>query len=107
LGLISELDHGSETFWLSAETFRINSKHSLLWRCLMSDSILRLQSAGADVVIKTHPFAEIIYWGPHLSHFSPQDAASLTRPVANGRLDVDSPSPDGRAGPRAVWRAGD
>jgi alpha-galactosidase len=43
----------------------------------MSDSILRLQSAGADVVIKTHPFAEIIYWGPHLSHFSPQDAASL------------------------------
>lgn len=57
----------------------------------MSDSIVRLQSAGADVVIKTHPFAEIIYWGPHLSHFSPQDAASLTRPVANGRLDVDSP----------------
>jgi alpha-galactosidase len=35
----------------------------------MSDSIVRLQSAGADVVIKTHPFAEIIYWGPHLSHF--------------------------------------
>ncbi|MFS9532084.1 hypothetical protein Q6239_01025, partial [Klebsiella pneumoniae] len=40
----------------------------------MSDSIIRLQSAAADVVIKTHPFAEIIYWGPHLSHFSPQDA---------------------------------
>ena len=39
----------------------------------MSDSILRLQSAAADVVIKTRPFAEIIYWGPHLSHFSPQD----------------------------------
>ncbi|MBR7437095.1 alpha-galactosidase, partial [Klebsiella pneumoniae] len=57
----------------------------------MSDSIIRLQSATADVVIKTHPFAEIIYWGPHLSHFSPQDADSLTRPVANGRLDVDSP----------------
>ena len=57
----------------------------------MSDSILRLQSAVADVVIKTHPFAEIIYWGPHLSHFSPQDAASIARPVANGRLDVDSP----------------
>lgn len=29
----------------------------------MSDSILRLQSAAADVVIKTRPFAEIIYWG--------------------------------------------
>ena len=57
----------------------------------MSDSILRLQSAAADVVIKTRPFAEIIYWGPHLSHFSPQDAASIARPVANGRLDVDSP----------------
>ena len=57
----------------------------------MSDSILRLQSAAADVVIKTRPFAEIIYWGPHLSHFTPQDAASIARPVANGRLDVDSP----------------
>ena len=57
----------------------------------MSDSILRLQSAAVDVVIKTRPFAEIIYWGPHLSHFSPQDALSIARPVANGRLDVDSP----------------
>lgn len=57
----------------------------------MSDSILYLQSATTDVVIKTHPFAEIIYWGAHLTHFSPQDITSLTRPVANGRLDVDSP----------------
>ena len=29
----------------------------------MQDSILRLESATVDVVIKTHPFAEIIYWG--------------------------------------------
>ena len=57
----------------------------------MSDSILRLQSATVDVVIKTQPFAEIIYWGPHLAHFSPQDADTLARPIANGRLDVDSP----------------
>mgnify|MGYP000066657846 FL=1 len=40
----------------------------------MQDSILRLESATVDVVIKTHPFAEIIYWGPHLQHFSPQNA---------------------------------
>jgi alpha-galactosidase len=33
------------------------------------DSILRLQSATVDVVIKTQPFAEIIYWGPHLATF--------------------------------------
>ena len=45
----------------------------------MSDSLIHLQSAGADIVIKTRPFAEIVYWGPHLSHFSPQDADSLTR----------------------------
>lgn len=57
----------------------------------MPDSILRLQSASTDVVIKTHPFAEIIYWGPHLSHFLPQDTVSLVRPVANGRLDIDTP----------------
>ncbi|WP_313449939.1 glycoside hydrolase family 36 N-terminal domain-containing protein, partial [Pseudescherichia sp.] len=57
----------------------------------MHDSILRLESKSVDVVLKTHPFAEILYWGPHLNHFSPQDAESLSRPVANGRLDVDSP----------------
>ncbi|WP_061706486.1 alpha-galactosidase [Pseudenterobacter timonensis] len=57
----------------------------------MHDSILRLESRAVDVAIKTHPFTEILYWGPHLAHFSPQDALSLTRPVANGRLDVDSP----------------
>ena len=57
----------------------------------MQDSILRLESATVDVVIKTYPFAEIIYWGPHLQHFSPQNAETLSRPVANGRLDVDSP----------------
>ncbi len=45
----------------------------------MSDSLIHLQSAGADIVIKTRPFAEIVYWGPHLSHFSPQDADSLMR----------------------------
>ena len=57
----------------------------------MQDSILRLESATVDVVIKTYPFAEIIYWGPHLQYFSPQNAETLSRPVANGRLDVDSP----------------
>ncbi|MDF7679395.1 alpha-galactosidase [Enterobacteriaceae bacterium ESL0689] len=57
----------------------------------MSDSILRLQSEQGDVVIKTHPCAEIIYWGPHLHHFSAEDSTTLARPVANGRLDVDSP----------------
>ncbi|EOI5721360.1 alpha-galactosidase [Cronobacter dublinensis] len=51
----------------------------------------RLTSPTTDVIIKTQPFAEIIYWGPHLAHFSPQDCASLIRPVANGRLDTDSP----------------
>ncbi|MGK9173646.1 alpha-galactosidase [Yokenella regensburgei] len=57
----------------------------------MEARYLRLESATTDVVIKTHPFAEIVYWGPHLHHYSPEDAQSLVRPVANGRLDVDSP----------------
>ncbi|MCU3617434.1 alpha-galactosidase, partial [Enterobacter hormaechei subsp. oharae] len=57
----------------------------------MQDAIFRLESNTVDVVLKTHPFAEILYWGPHLQHFSPQDALSIARPVANGRLDVDSP----------------
>ena len=54
----------------------------------MQDPVLRLETTTVDVVIKTHPFAEILYWGPHLQHFSPQDVATLARPVANGRLDV-------------------
>lgn len=57
----------------------------------MHDFILRLESDAVDVVIKTHPFAEILYWGPHLRHFSSQDVHSLSRPIANGRLDVDIP----------------
>lgn len=57
----------------------------------MKDSIVRLESATVDVVIKTHPFAEILYWGKHLRYFSSQDAASLGRPTGNGKLDVDIP----------------
>ncbi|WP_039055265.1 alpha-galactosidase [Enterobacter sp. Bisph1] len=57
----------------------------------MEARYLRLESAATDIVINTHPFAEIIYWGPHLHHFTAEDAQSLIRPVANGRLDVDSP----------------
>src|SRR5690606_16560215 len=48
-------------------------------------------SGATDVIITTAPFPEIVYWGAHLAHFSPQDRHSLTRPVANGRLDIDSP----------------
>ncbi|PPY06994.1 alpha-galactosidase, partial [Cronobacter sakazakii] len=57
----------------------------------METRIHRLTSPTTDVVIKTRPFAEILYWGPHLAHFSEHDCASLVRPVANGRLDTDSP----------------
>ncbi|MBH3283886.1 alpha-galactosidase [Serratia marcescens] len=57
----------------------------------MADSLIHLQSAGTDVVIKIFPCTEIVYWGQHLSNFSQQDVESILRPVANGRLDVDSP----------------
>ena len=43
----------------------------------MQDAIFRLESNTVDVVLKTHPFAEILYWGPHLQHFSPQDVLSI------------------------------
>lgn len=36
----------------------------------MQDAIFRLESNTVDVVLKTHPFAEILYWGPHLQHFA-------------------------------------
>ncbi|POP45495.1 alpha-galactosidase [Superficieibacter electus] len=57
----------------------------------MSGSILRLESATTDVVIKTHPFAEIIYWGPHIQNFAAQDVVMFDRPLPNSGLDVDAP----------------
>lgn len=87
-----ELRSRIRNVWLLAsETFRINSKTFLDMEMLMSDSIIRLQSATVDVVIKARPLSpKLLYWG-RICH-SPQDADSLTRPVANGRLDVDSRS---------------
>ncbi len=29
----------------------------------MSESIIRLHNDATDIIIRTHPFAEIIYWG--------------------------------------------
>ncbi|WP_031522125.1 alpha-galactosidase [Siccibacter colletis] len=57
----------------------------------MEETCYRLTSNATDVIIVLAPFPEIVYWGAHLAWFSPQDCHSLTRPVANGRLDVDSP----------------
>ncbi len=57
----------------------------------MPVSILRLESATTDVIVRTHPFAEIIYWGPHIHHFCPEDAGMFDRPLPNSGLDVDAP----------------
>lgn len=35
----------------------------------MQDAIFRLESNTVDVVLKTHPFAEILYWGRTFSTF--------------------------------------
>ncbi|MCU1796137.1 alpha-galactosidase [Pectobacterium polaris] len=57
----------------------------------MMRDIVQLTSAQCDVIVRCAPAAEIIYWGPRLRGFSPEDIVSLQRPVANGRLDVDLP----------------
>ncbi len=57
----------------------------------MSESIIRLHNDATDIIIRTHPFAEIIYWGPHIHHYSPLDAITLDRPLVNTGLDVDAP----------------
>lgn len=57
----------------------------------MSESIIRLHSDAVDLIVRTRPFAEIIYWGPHLCHFSTQDVITLERPLPNTGLDVDAP----------------
>ena len=57
----------------------------------MVSKYCRLSSPRSDLIIKTRPHAEIIWWGSALKHFSPDDCASLERPVANGRLDIDTP----------------
>ncbi|MFJ5454130.1 alpha-galactosidase [Pectobacterium jejuense] len=57
----------------------------------MMRDIVQLTSAQCDVIVRCAPAAEILYWGPRLRGFSPEDIVSLQRPVANGRLDVDLP----------------
>lgn len=57
----------------------------------MKSVIVRLQSHVCDVVICCQPVPEILYWGAPLAVFSEQDIAAFSRPVANGRLDVDIP----------------
>ena len=68
-----------------------NSGHPDDRRCPMQDAIFRLESNTVDVVLKPTRSPKFLL-GPHLQHFSPQDVLSIARPVANGRLDVDSPS---------------
>ncbi|MEQ9903518.1 alpha-galactosidase [Pectobacterium aroidearum] len=57
----------------------------------MMRDLVQLTSAQCDVIVRCTPAAEILYWGPRLRGFSPEDIVSLQRPVANGRLDVDLP----------------
>ncbi|TQI78085.1 alpha-galactosidase [Serratia fonticola] len=57
----------------------------------MEPTVVRLTSATTDVIVRCHPFAEILYWGPHLPEFIPEDLITLGRAVPNGRLDVDTP----------------
>jgi alpha-galactosidase len=57
----------------------------------MEPTVVRLTSATTDVIVRCHPFAEILYWGPHLPEFMPEDLITLGRAVPNGRLDVDTP----------------
>ncbi|WP_278183637.1 alpha-galactosidase [Vibrio misgurnus] len=51
----------------------------------------RLSCPHSNLIIKTHPYAEIVWWGPTLQQFNPNDCISLERPIANGRLDTDIP----------------
>lgn len=57
----------------------------------MSDSIIRLQSDTTDIIVRTRPYAEIVYWGPHIHHYCEQDVVTLDRPLPNTGLDQDSP----------------
>jgi alpha-galactosidase len=55
------------------------------------------------VVIKTHPFAEIIYWGPQAT-FCRMCSSRARLPTA-GWMSIPGHA-DGRAGPRSVWAPG-
>lgn len=57
----------------------------------MNRSFVRLSSRYSDMILRCEPCAEIIYWGKPLVNFTPEMAESLSRPVANSRLDCDSP----------------
>ncbi len=50
----------------------------------------RLTSPHSDLIIKTHPYAEIVWWGSTLKHFSPDDCIS---PEGRLRMVVWIPTP--------------
>lgn len=57
----------------------------------MNHSFVRLSSRYSDMILRCEPCAEIIYWGKPLVNFTPEMVEALSRPVANSRLDGDSP----------------
>lgn len=57
----------------------------------MHPEFSRLSSQQANLIIRNFPVPEIIWWGANIEHFSFDDCLSLNRPVANGRLDIDTP----------------
>nr|WP_113865281.1 alpha-galactosidase [Brenneria salicis]NMN91819.1 alpha-galactosidase [Brenneria salicis ATCC 15712 = DSM 30166]RBP65886.1 alpha-galactosidase [Brenneria salicis ATCC 15712 = DSM 30166]RLM31914.1 alpha-galactosidase [Brenneria salicis ATCC 15712 = DSM 30166] len=57
----------------------------------MNNTVVRLSSRHADLIIRCYPYAEMIYWGKPLRNYQPEMIAALNRPVANSRLDDDVP----------------
>ncbi|MDU8924731.1 hypothetical protein RYD26_07390 [Pasteurellaceae bacterium LIM206] len=55
------------------------------------DKFIRLQSPVNDLILRTHPYGEIIYFGEHLRSFEPQDIEMSEPCIPNGGLDVAVP----------------
>ncbi|MFC0322469.1 alpha-galactosidase [Gallibacterium melopsittaci] len=53
---------------------------------------IHLQTPINDLILRTSPYAEILYWGEHLSTFDPKDILSLGRCTPNSGLDIDVPT---------------
>ncbi|PJG86561.1 alpha-galactosidase [Conservatibacter flavescens] len=52
---------------------------------------IRLTSPVNDLILRTAPYPEILYFGEHLEQFDEADILSLGRAIPNGGLDVDVP----------------
>jgi len=57
----------------------------------MNATTVHLQSKDTDIILRTKPYAQLLYWGKPIQHFNQQSIDCLQPAIPNSRLDIDIP----------------